>query len=242
LVRDELLEGSVARLVTVGRRGMITVSSTIREIGRRRFAIAHELGHLELHGDKSDLNLCLEKDIEPQWSRREDDPEREANDFASSLLMPEKLFIPRCEERTPSLSIVERLASEFVTSLTATTVRYVALSREPCALVYSQARQIKWYRASRDFGFHVRGGEDVDRYSIADDCFKGRRTPGRPTSVDASCWLAPGGFKKDALIKEDSWSFPNYNAVLTLLWIDQDIESEYELRESFTPDGRWRHN
>jgi hypothetical protein len=44
------------------------------------------------------------------------------------------------------------------------------------------------------------------------------------------------------MIKEDSRAFPNYNAVLTLLWIDQDIEGEYEPQESFTPDGRWRRS
>jgi len=87
----------------------------------------------------------------------------------------------------------------------------------------------------------VRVGEEVDRYSIADDCFAGRQAPGRPTSVDASCWFAPGRFKDDAMIKEDSRAFPSYNAVITLLWIDQDIEREYEPGESFTPDGRWRH-
>ncbi len=239
LVRDELLEGSVARLVMFGRRGMITVSTTIREAGRRRFAIAHELGHLEMHRGVSDLNLCLDSDIEPRW-RREDDPEQEANEFASGLLMPENLFAPRCEKKPPSLALVESLANEFITSLTATAVRYVELSREPCAVVYSQARQIQWYRALKDFGFHVRVGEEVDRYSIADDCFAGRATPGRPTSVDASSWFAPGRFKDDAMIKEDSRAFPNYNAVLTLLWIDQDIEREYEPPESFTPDGRWR--
>jgi len=240
LVRDELLEGCVARLVIVGRRGIITVSTTIREVGRRRFAIAHELGHLEMHRGASDLNLCLESDIEPWWRRKEDDPEQEANEFASGLLMPEELFTPRCVKKSPSLGLIESLASEFITSLTATAVRYVELSRESCAVVYSQARQIKWYRASKDFNFHVRVGEEVDRYSIADDCFAGRATPGRPTSVDASCWFAPGRFKDDGMIKEDSRAFPNYNAVLTLLWIDQDIEREYEPRERFTPDGRWR--
>ncbi len=214
LVRDELLEGSVARLVVFGQRGIITVSTTIREVGRRRFAIAHELGHLEMHRSVSDLNLCLESDIEPRWRRREDDPEQEASEFASGLLMPENLFTPSCEKKKPSLGLVESMANEFVTSLTATAVRYVDLSRDLCAVVYSRARLIKWYRASRDFGFHVRVGEEVDRYSIADDCFAGRAAPGRPTNVDASSWFAPGRFKDDAIIKEDSRAFPNYNAVL----------------------------
>jgi hypothetical protein len=242
LVRVERLEGSVARLVVFGQRAIITVSDRIRELGRKRFAIAHELGHFEMHREINDLNLCLEKDIELRWRKREDDPEHEANEFASGLLMPAKLFTPRCDKKSPSLALIETLANEFTTTLTATSVRYVELSRQPCAVVYSEARQIKWYRAPKDFGFHVRVGEAVDRYCIADDCFEGHVTFGRPTSVDASCWFAPGRFKNDAMIKEDSRAFPNYNAVLTLLWIDQDIELEYEPRESFSPDGKWRRH
>ena len=57
--------------------------------------------------------------------------------------------------------------------------------------------------------------------------------------VDASCWLAWGN-KKEATILEESRSLTSYDAVLTLLHIDQDIEPEWEPQESFTPDGRYR--
>jgi len=60
------------------------------------------------------------------------------------------------------------------------------------------------------------------------------------TDVDASCWLAPGRYDQDALIKEDTRGFPSQNATLSLLWIDKDIEKRWETRESFTPDGRYR--
>ena len=55
-----------------------------------------------------------------------------------------------------------------------------------------------------------------------------------------ACWLAPGRYKDDATILEESRSLPTYNAALTLLCIDQDIEREWEPRESFTADGRYR--
>ena len=50
-VRERSLEGSEGRLVRKGDRGIITVNRWISEEGRKRFAIAHELGHFELHSD-----------------------------------------------------------------------------------------------------------------------------------------------------------------------------------------------
>jgi hypothetical protein len=86
---------------------------------------------------------------------------------------------------------------------------------------------------------NVKVGDDVDSYSIADDCFSGNTVPRRPTRVDASCWLA-WGYKNEATILEESRGLTSYDAVLTLLHIDQDIEPEWEPQESFTPDGRYR--
>ena len=64
--------------------------------------------------------------------------------------------------------------------------------------MYSKSQHIKWYRGSKDFELHVKVGDAVDSYSIADDCFSGKTVPLRPTRVDASCWLA-WGYKKDAM-------------------------------------------
>jgi hypothetical protein len=105
--------------------------------------------------------------------------------------------------------------------------------------VYSQTRHIKWYRGSNDFGLHVKVGEEVDPYSVADDCFAGKTVLSRPTRVDASCWLA-WGYKDDATILEESRRLTSYGAVLTLLHVDQDIEPEWTPQETFTPDGRYR--
>src|SRR5438094_8067246 len=63
LVRDEDIKGAEARLVTFGDRAIISVSTGIIETGRRRFAIAHEIGHLELHRQITSLARCLCDDL-----------------------------------------------------------------------------------------------------------------------------------------------------------------------------------
>lgn len=247
LVCYEHLDGAAARLVVRGDSSIITVSTTLVNQGQERFAVAHELGHLELHRKLNDLSLCLADDVRPHPNRSFEErssgkiglePEQEASEFAGALLMPAFLFAPPLQGDKPSIKAIAELAEAFGTSLTAAAIRYARLQKESCAVVWSDARRIRWYQPSRDFAYHVRVGEELDKYSIASDFFDGRELPGRPTTVDASCWLAPGRFAEDAMIQEDSLGLPSYNSVLTLLWIDKDIDREYD--PSFRVDRRWR--
>lgn len=123
----------------------------------------------------SDLHFCLDSDLDPKARALrkkavDDHPEQDANKFASALLMPALLFRPRCAKRKPCFALIDDLAATFRTSLTAKAIRCMTFFSEPCAVVYSADRRIRWYWPSRDFEFHVRVGEEIDRYSIADDC------------------------------------------------------------------------
>jgi IrrE N-terminal-like domain len=244
LVRDEDLKGAEARLVTFGNRAIISVSTAIIETGRRRFAIAHEIGHLELHRQISSLALCVvsDLDLKPLEDYARPRSEQEANSFASALLMPDFLFRPACQKAAPSFSLIEQLATDFGTTLTATALRYIAFCPERCAVVFSQDRYIRWYSATSDFGFHIPVREPLDPYSLAVDFFDGKPLPARMETVDVSTWLR-GRYRSNAMIKEESRALPRYNAVLSLLWIHEEIEpdpDDWDDTETFTPDGRWR--
>ncbi len=240
LVCYEHLDCAAARLVVRGNRGLITVSTALPGVGQRRFAVAHELGHLELHKGESSLSLCVVEELE-QGTRSSSpvkETEQEASAYAGALLMPAKLMAAQCGRATPSIELLRHLSDAFDTSLTATAIRYASIAKEACAVVWSEAGRIRWYRASRDFGYHVKVGDELDSYSIAYDFFKGKTLPSRPTSVEASCWLASGRYASDAMLKEDSVALPSYDSVITLLWLDKDIEREYEPSEDRGP--RWR--
>ena len=57
------LTGAEAHLVRVGDSGTITIRQDIPEEGRKRFAIAHEIGHWELHSAASQLFFCSADDM-----------------------------------------------------------------------------------------------------------------------------------------------------------------------------------
>src|SRR6266852_4766953 len=103
LVIDGGVSGAEARLSRSPTLSFIRVNHAIREPGRRRFAIAHELGHLLLQ-QSSQFTLCTGKDLVPFYTNSPD--ELEANVFAAALLMPGTMFEPLCRTARPSLKYV----------------------------------------------------------------------------------------------------------------------------------------
>jgi len=77
--------------LTRGNSGQyyIMVNQSIGNVGRRNFTIAHELGHYYLEHILQNASFyCSEDDIAEE-SHAADGVEREANHFASCLLIPE---------------------------------------------------------------------------------------------------------------------------------------------------------
>jgi hypothetical protein len=229
LVRDAPIGGAEARLAVVGRRAVITVSATLNHARRRRFAIAHELGHFEMHKGESGLSICVSDDIErPALGRQRDEAvgrESEANEFASHLLIPDRFSADLVKGVAPTLDLVRGLSDRFDVSLTAAGIAYMRVCSEACAVVYSQNGYVKWFQRSKDledYGLWISLGP-IDQYTIASSFFRNRPMQAIPGRVDAVSWFAPGRFSSDGTIKEHSIAMPNYNAVLSLLWVDQDI-------------------
>ena len=78
------------------RRIWVDAVEAGRSQGRRRFTIAHEIGHWQLHcdgGKEMHARFCRADEIEATGdeARRAKRVEREANRFAAALLMPEEL-------------------------------------------------------------------------------------------------------------------------------------------------------
>lgn len=237
LVRYASLDGSEARIAMIGGKAVITVSSHIAQLQRRRFSIAHELGHLEMHARQASMIVCIDDDL-AEWNLggKEKDLEVQANQFAASLLMPGQFISPRIEDREPSITDIAQLAEEFDTSLTATAIRYCQLSREPVAIVFSQAGFVKWYWPSQYF---QELKEDLQIYietrvGLSPDSHAARvmnNPKSEPVSklVPASAWLTSEKLVTGAKISEQCILMPSYEAVLSLLWVSEEIDAEGEL-------------
>jgi hypothetical protein len=247
LVKETSIRGADGRVIRTGTRGVISVRQDINEPGKKRFVAAHELGHFEIHAKRDQLSLCLQSDF-LNWYHAAQPDENEANEFAAELLLPEELFAPRAVTIRPIFEGIEELAREFRTTLTATTIRFVECTPERCAFVVSEDRRIKWFRASDDFGYFLMPGTRLHENSYAADFFQGKRIEQGLHTVRADAWLQGAKLQRDSQIKDTSRELSRYGQVISLLWIDHDIddsdpdeeEPQYD-PDHFNPDGkRWR--
>ena len=108
---------------------------------RRRFTIAHEVGHHLLHSDGVKV-LCRPADVD-QADDAERAKERQANRFAAELLMPEPLVRERAGRDGPD---ADALARTFDVSSIAMAYRLVNLGFLEVVPADIEAEQQRWRR------------------------------------------------------------------------------------------------
>ena len=87
-VRYRKLEGCEARIIGCNDTAIITIGKDCSD-RRKRFSLAHEIGHWTHH--KGQTHVCRVEESLPQGRMS---PERVANTYAADLLMPRYLFDP----------------------------------------------------------------------------------------------------------------------------------------------------
>jgi len=217
IVMEGPLDNMEARLIRQGNRGLIRVKAGLPESGRKRFAIAHELGHWELHEGVSQLFACTSDDMAASY--KSNVHEAEANYFASGLLMPRFLFTERVKGTRFSLGTLSNLAGFFGTSLTATAITYVDTSDECLGVVASQEGRIRWWRGSTYFEdrFWLEAGARLSPHTVAAELSSGSGAHAPPEEVDIEAWSERGREPGSDTFIEESMHMAQYGQVLTLL-------------------------
>ncbi|MEK7996513.1 MAG: ImmA/IrrE family metallo-endopeptidase [Planctomycetota bacterium] len=223
-VEAKTFDGALVR-VAGKPLGKVVINSDIREEGRRLFTLAHEIGHYVLPAHSKTRALCRTRDVQ-NWAPGLPARELEANRFAAEILMPAALILNELRME-PSLRVVRLIASRFHTSLTASAYRLAELSSYRIAVVWSSSGRRVWYQTSEEFGRAVELGP-VSPESFAGDCFRDDTVADHPESVPAAAWLYENGLVEGARIWEESITIPHYDAVLSLLYMREPIETEAE--------------
>ncbi|MBA3422723.1 MAG: ImmA/IrrE family metallo-endopeptidase [Thermoleophilaceae bacterium] len=117
-------------LTTANRTIWIDRREAARSPERKRFTIAHEIGHWIMHARRGEVPLfqkaCAPDDIREDGASA--NPEREANDFANELVMPEELISALGPECGFNLAL---LAARFEVSVRALEIRLIRLDLLP---------------------------------------------------------------------------------------------------------------
>lgn len=218
IVKEETMKGAEGRLSALGNSGLITVRDDIPEQRKKRFIIAHELGHFELHRHEVPSISCTDAAFR-EWSFRHP-REMEANYFAAEILMPAEIFKRSMDGKDLAPIVLRSLCEQFDMSLTATAIR-IATLRPEYALICSSEKAISWFVINSDhFPVMVNTRGAVHHDSMAYECFQGNNIPEGFFPVESHAW-ADSGWRVRGKLKEYAIHLKKYDQVLSFLYIEE---------------------
>lgn len=228
-LRYEPLKNSDGRIVFGERKTIISVNSNLEFEGRKRFTIAHELGHHEMH--RSTLEVHNENESTLSWfddkvnRSKKGIQEAEANQFASELLMPSDIFFSECSEYEFSPGLIRHLSDKFSTSRTSTVFRYLELGPHPICVFYCHNNKVLYWKKSEAFKNFI-----IDRInlsppddSVAAEYFNDGKIYSKTQSkqqIWKSTWFDMKEWENDRNYKFYEYCIvtPSHNTVLSVVW------------------------
>jgi len=169
-----------------GDVGGILLNAGISNEARKRFTLAHEIAHFELHRDRF-------SSVQESLSHMENSTAIEeiaANAFASELLMPEEYINSSFSRHEPTFALIESLANDYQVSITAAARRIVKLSNFACALICYMGGKATWFERSEDFPYFLSLKDSPPRYSGAAALLAGEKPSDRAV-ISQAIWWAP---------------------------------------------------
>lgn len=204
---------------TSGKRWGIYYSLSVSP-RRRRFTAAHEFGHYLLHRKKYPHGFrCDEAAVD---GRTKNEIERDANEFAATLLMPLDDFRRQISAKTqPDFDQLSACATRYDVSLVAAILRWLRFTQRRAIIVVSRDGFMKWAWSSqpalRTGHYFKTSGSPVEVPPFS--CV------GRAAFNDqARCGVhQPEGVWFDEPVNELSIRSDKYDLNYTLLHLESDI-------------------
>ncbi|MFT7088141.1 MAG: hypothetical protein ACJAZX_001596 [Rickettsiales bacterium] len=141
-------------------------NQNIRNIGRKNFTIAHELGHYLCHRSFQEDFKCGNKEI----YQSKENIETEANRFASYLLMPIDDFRQEVSGQKIDFNLFKHCADKYQTSLKAVILKWLEFTPLHAVLIISVDEMVLWSRSSNPAfknGIYFKSITDLPEKSFA---------------------------------------------------------------------------
>lgn len=219
-ILEKPMQGAEGRFVCYEDYALITVNSKIQEGSKKRFILAHELGHFKMHRHLQPFYKDTENDFWEYKSNKQH--EVEANEFAAELLMPTEIFLKISKKEKFSLKFIQELKELFDTSLTATAIRFAEKGNDPILLVCSQNNIVRWYAKNNEFPFsQIKVHEEVPVNTVAYEYFVKNKIYKSPEEIDPKDWQIYDRFYGQLKYYEQCVYFDYYGYVLSFIWLDK---------------------
>jgi hypothetical protein len=183
---------------------------------------------------------CSERQIESEWTAN--NPETRANQFASDLLLPPKLFVPLAKGRSITVETVRDLGQAFQMSQTATAIKLVRGGSLPSMLVYYEGGKRKWFiPSSDDFPRGLWPAKEPSKGTVTARLLSGERSQDAGDDVRADKWFEVRDAERYYVRESCFRNGPD--SVVTLLWWEEeaqiiDLEEEEERKAARRSDLR----
>ena len=121
---------------------------------RGRFTLAHELGHYYIDSHRIGLKKGLLKPHPSRTNRKQFNKiEREADYFASCLLMPEERFSKDFYRKPFNIELIDFLKEKYSVSRTACAFRFADIGNHDIMIVYGENGKVIWSYCSEFFKY-----------------------------------------------------------------------------------------
>lgn len=182
---------------------------------RQRFTICHEIAHIV-------LKLPSEHD-HAAWSYARRSPNEIICDvFASELLLPVRLFKPLADRAEIGFAAINDLAARFEASTLATGSRFAAVTKPPCAFVFSEQGKVRY--ASRSAVLREAYGWVPPRMDLPANTLSARLRAGNAyggtAEVEADIWFE--NWRRGGVLLEEARHFSKWDQTSTLLWFEDE--------------------
>jgi Zn-dependent peptidase ImmA (M78 family) len=228
-------------LVTTAAKGTGSIAyNNASRIERRRFTIAHEIGHFLIPWHDASVQ-CATADmgvLKSQDSRKS--KEAEANRFAAALLTPTTLFTRDIRRLgSPATEDILTLATKYKVSKEMAARRYADLCDHACAIIFSRWGAVRYFQKSRTCPFlDIARGNPLPPGSLS---ARGRAHPGHlseRTETSPEIWFGASRRITGKVIYEQFLEQQD-GYRLTILTIDDmpdedEPDEDRELEESWT--------
>lgn len=219
ILREKPLFNSDGRIVFGSNTAIITVNSEIKYGGRKRFTLAHELGHFELHHN---TNTHLNDNAASLEYYKSGNQETEANEFATELLMPSKAFISYVKGKKFTPMLLNSIADYFNTSLTSAAFRYIEIGYHPICIFHSYNNRVLYWKKSKEYYLKIKDltklstplnsvareyYEDGTRYKIDDI-----------QEIGKDIWFETNEYDHNDTFCEYCIITPQYNTAISIIW------------------------
>lgn len=192
-----------------GLHRLIVVDPNIEYNGRKRFTIAHELGHLIMHQGRHSCTDDMMNEL-----KTSNMIETEANDFASELLLPNRALQEYLKIEDVTSKLVEKVSSQYETSLSAAAVALVKNCIDEVAIYYHNGERLEWKIRSKELKLTLEDcitGSDITKKSMKDGQATGE--------VDAEMWFKVND--EDMTCVEDTIYFTHLKKFMTIIRIER---------------------